>query len=338
MRWLVYGQSWRGAMPYSANRALRAMGHDTTVFDPARHLISRTVRGKLGTAADLIFFRYNAWRVNRALRAALAAARYDAVLVFKGAHLWPQTVRWAAQRCRWVVNWNWDDFFNPVPYHYSPFMAGAFREYGMILTARTHLAREYLDHGARRVERMDFCFDPSIHYPVKGEGDLGDVAFFGTWSPDRERVLSRLESFRIGIWGSSWKRAAAKFRGAANVRIALRPAECEAMSRELNAHRIGLNLLTRENRDLTNLRLYEIPACGAFQLCERTDAVRAAFEEGKEIECFGSLEELIDKCRFYVAHEDARRAVSGAGYRRLAHGGHTYVDRMTSLVRLLDND
>jgi len=114
-----------------------------------------------------------------------------------------------------------------------------------------------------------------------------------------------------------------------------RAAELEDMSRSFNASRICLNILTLENRDQTNVRNFEIPACGAFQLTERTEGLQELFQENKEIVCYASNDELLDKCRYYNSHDSERQNIARAGHQRLIASGHTYVNRMQQLVSLL---
>jgi len=40
------------------------------------------------------------------------------------------------------------------------------------------------------------------------------------------------------------------------------------------------------------------------------------YEEGKEIACFASPEELVDKVRYYLANEDERLRIAKAGHER----------------------
>jgi spore maturation protein CgeB len=51
------------------------------------------------------------------------------------------------------------------------------------------------------------------------------------------------------------------------------------------------------------------------------------FEEDKEAVYFSSHEELVDKLRFYLAHENRRRKIAEAGFQRCIQSGARYVDR-----------
>ena len=49
---------------------------------------------------------------------------------------------------------------------------------------------------------------------------------------------------------------------------------------------------------------------------------RDYFEEGKELVFFADRKDLLDKCGYYLAHEDERRQIAGR-MRRRALGEHT---------------
>lgn len=81
------------------------------------------------------------------------------------------------------------------------------------------------------------------------------------------------------------------------------------------------------------MRSFEIPACGTFMLAERTDEHLAVFREGEEAAFFSSPEELLDKARYYLAHDEIRRRIARAGHARVTTGGHTYRDRLREIIQ-----
>ncbi len=83
------------------------------------------------------------------------------------------------------------------------------------------------------------------------------------------------------------------------------------------------------------LRDFEVPAAGGFYLVERTAEYEAYFRPGVEVETWATPHELIDKIRYYLAHEDERTRIAAAARRR-AEAEHTWGHRFSMLFAELD--
>lgn len=90
----------------------------------------------------------------------------------------------------------------------------------------------------------------------------------------------------------------------------------EDYCKSLQATRINLCFLRKINFDQQTTRSVEIPACGGFMMAERTAEHLAMFEEGKEAAFFSNNEELLDKCSYYLAHEQERAVIAELGLKR----------------------
>jgi spore maturation protein CgeB len=107
----------------------------------------------------------------------------------------------------------------------------------------------------------------------------------------------------------------------------------------LCAAKIGLNFhVDHQAGELDrglNLRAFELAACGVFQLLQRVPGVGEFFEEGKEIVCFDTKEEMLDKIRYYLAHESERQQIAEAARKRVLRE-HTWGQRITLMTQHLE--
>jgi spore maturation protein CgeB len=79
-----------------------------------------------------------------------------------------------------------------------------------------------------------------------------------------------------------------------------------------------------------HLRDFEAPMSGAFYFVEHQEELEEFYEPGREIITYGSREELLEKVRYYLAHDDERERIRLAGYER-AQRDHTWERRFDQL-------
>ncbi len=85
-------------------------------------------------------------------------------------------------------------------------------------------------------------------------------------------------------------------------------------------------------------RNFEVPACGGFLLTGDSDEnLEEYYEDGKEIVIFRSKEDLLEKCRYYLGHEEERAAIAQAGLERTLRD-HTYEIRFREIFKFLKYD
>ena len=73
-----------------------------------------------------------------------------------------------------------------------------------------------------------------------------------------------------------------------------------------------------------------MPGIGGFLLTDGPPELRTYYRPGHELGLFDGKEELIRKVRFYLEHEDTRRAIVEAGYRRTL-AEHTFEHRFNEI-------
>ena len=82
-------------------------------------------------------------------------------------------------------------------------------------------------------------------------------------------------------------------------------------------------------------RIYIAVGCGAFYMCQHVEGIEEVLAPDKEIVTFRTAEEMIDKMRFYLDHDDARKLVAKAGQTRVLKD-HTYKVRIPEMLRIIE--
>ncbi|MBI1837990.1 MAG: glycosyltransferase family 1 protein [Flavobacteriia bacterium] len=65
-----------------------------------------------------------------------------------------------------------------------------------------------------------------------------------------------------------------------------------------------------------NYRTYTLPANGVMQICDNKSHLGQLFELDKEVVGFEDVKEAIDKTRYYLEHDEERKMIAVAGWRR----------------------
>ena len=189
--------------------------------------------------------------------------------------------------------------------------------------------------GTKQVHYLPEACNPEIHRPLAPTDDdrlrFGcDVTTAATLYYYRSEILEALAGIDMRIWGTLPRYYDGPLRGFATGRqvFGRDKAAC------FNCAKIVINSLYPLEFDGLNARAFEVAGCGGFQLITHCDAVARHFEPGKDIETFRDLAELRNKVRYYLEHDDQRRAIAEAGRLR-AHREHTYRNRLQQMLHMM---
>jgi len=281
--------------------------------------------------------RLNIEKYNREVYRSAVSFRPGLIVVMKGLRISPGTLRQIKEKVKStrIFNINYDDFFSEYKSNVSDYLYESIPIYDCLFTTRKINIEELLHFDAKRVEYLPFCCDPSALYPVvvtpsEYETYKSDVVFIGSFEKDRADKLESLANFDLAVWGNRWNRV----RRGSEIRRHLRHKDVYELefSKVLNSSKIALNFFRKGNRDVLNPRTFELPACGAFVIAERTEEQARYFEEGKEIVCFSNAEELREKVSYYLKHDEEREKIAQAAYERLRKEKYTVQDRVSNVL------
>jgi len=226
---------------------------------------------------------------------------------------------------------------------------------------------KYREAGARPVH-IQMAADPDTYRPYE-VAEAFDVTFVGQRYLNRPDVIAYLNWHGVDAraWGPHWRdvitwedqqpwhwhvrRLPGKLKRAAQRGLGIEPAwytpprrACgpslsdEDMVGMYSRSRISLNIsevrdeITGEIKRHIRLRDFEGPMSGAFFVTGYQEELAGYYEIGREIVCYDTKEELLDKVRYYLRHPDVRQRIRLAGLNR-ARRDHTWERRLRQLLR-----
>lgn len=80
------------------------------------------------------------------------------------------------------------------------------------------------------------------------------------------------------------------------------------------------------------LRDFEVPMSGGFYMVEYMEDLEEFFKIGQEIVCYKDADDLVDKIKYYLRHDDQREAIRRAGYDRCVRD-HTWHKRFETAFK-----
>ncbi|MGB5177356.1 MAG: glycosyltransferase [Gammaproteobacteria bacterium] len=309
MKIFIEGPYWSGMWTEIIAAALHESGHRVDCCYHNR----KSLRDRIALAATTLRpgeDRKSAWhrRHRQQLLEAMSHSRWDLLLSVQGT-LDRQTARQLRQHSPGlrIIYW-WGD----------------------ILTAQ---ARARIDEAAGFADRLlvsyrgsyealrPACPDKLVYFPfgVSREfhtvGPLSardrkrftaDVAFVGTYYPERGALIrylnTRLDT-PVAVWGRGWRNChGVRHHGALSLADSLKVYACSKIS--LNLHHI-------DTPNGFNMKYYEIPAAGGFQICDWQPLLRTT-EPGRQTVACRSLPEFAAQVKYYLAHEQQRRKTVAA--------------------------
>ena len=167
-------------------------------------------------------------------------------------------------------------------------------------------------------------FSPMYDHSMTGETILShprdiDILFIGVPHPSKMAMLAKVKKAfgsRCVMRGvATWKQNLyynARFGWPGWVR----PVAFEEYVPLYQRTKIGFNIHNRGDYTVGSYRLFELAANGVMQISDGGEYLDSFFEVGEEI-VRHSRDDLVDKIRYYLDHDDERNRIALAGYRKV---------------------
>jgi len=210
------------------------------------------------------------------------------------------------------------------------------RRFDLLLTSFPHFVERFRALGVDS-EYFRIGFDSRILDDLDDTPPSRELVFVGALNRLRHRrgnsTFNRAaRRLPIEFWGYDlrgwppWSRIRRGYRG---------EAWGIDMYRLLRNARISLNRHIGEAEGhANNMRLYEATGVGSLLLTDEGSNLSDLFEPGREVVTYAGVDDLVEKARHYLNHEEERTAIAAAGQARTLRD-HTYEMRMRELAEIL---
>jgi spore maturation protein CgeB len=297
-------------LEYSYARGFRALGH--SAFEIAVP--------PLATAnSQFRRFIYSHWsiRQTRTFVARVLLSNPELIVVVKGEGLPQEAIlqlRKAGARC---VNVFPDNPFEAGVLVFPPnAIVRRFRAYNKV-----YVHDRFAVGQLRRLQiestYIAFAHDPDVHQPATSlRSDTPRPVFIGNPDEERIRYLRAVSDLGLEIWGNwAWAKLAAGDPLQQCVKGGVLVGHAYAAA--LGSSAIGINVLRHSQKTAHNMRTFELPACRACMLSERSIGVREHFQDGAEMLTFGNPKELRERVLQLLDNHALRHDLAAAGWARV---------------------
>ena len=261
--------------------------------------------------------------------------RPELTIVLKGEVLLPETIdRLGRVTDGPIVQWSGDD---PT---WFPHIVAAAHLYDRFFLADPSYGNDLKRHGVTAAF-LPHAADLATWREPGVANEPADVVFVGDARHnmghlpiDRSRVdivetVARTD-VNLAIWGRGWEKLESTYRArAAHRGLTLLPAA--AVATVYRSAKIVLNVHHAQMHEGPNMRTFEIPAAGAFQLTDYKTRMDELFNLPTELAVYHDSNDLLDSMQRFLHDSEARREITEASRKRVERD-HTYAIRMQQLV------
>lgn len=189
-------------------------------------------------------------------------------------------------------------------------------------------------------ELMRTAFDADIIQHLDNQKNI-NVSFLGGMSKKTHsrRVMGLEHLLKSGIdmqvFGYGLRKSFFPFLNSPLVRVFGGERWGLEMYKTLNNSKISLNFHIDIAKGFSgNMRLFEATGCGSLLMTENTPDIHSDFKVGEEIVAYDNFDDLVDKIKYFLAHEKELESIAKAGQKACIER-HGYDRRIKEFERIL---
>lgn len=108
----------------------------------------------------------------------------------------------------------------------------------------------------------------------------------------------------------------------------------EDAAKKFNQSKVVLNISIKDD---INMRFFEVLCAGGFLLTNNLPTLKdlEGLEDGKHYVTYNTLDEMVEKAKYYLEHDEEREAIAKAGHVAFMQG-HTYMHRIKRILDIIE--
>ena len=278
--------------------------------------------------------RINNRRWNERLIGLCRSRKPDILFATKGMIIYPETLIKIKAMGILLVNW----FFENVDHHfYNRWFLKTCRYYDYFFNYDPEIAKKYR-FSFGNLKYLPVAVNPDF-YRVSSLSEKdkevfsSDVCFIGALYPEREKLLSEVKKTGANLKIFGWP----KWKDSPLAENYYGPLSIDSIAKAYYSAKISLNSNLQPQNGGVNLKTFEIPASGGFQISDNQPDLKNIFKIGEEIETYETISELLDKIKFYLSNEDKRNQIAEAGHKRVLKD-HTLSERIKKIIETITHN
>lgn len=260
------------------------------------------------------------------------------IIVFKGSYVLSETIEEIKARGIIIVNINPDNPYNTVRTSANSIIREGIPHYNYYFLWSKEICNR-INHTLlnNNAVYLPFAVDKTL---IDFQPDFNNInynypiAFIA--NADKERIIQIKALLKydknirkdLFVFGSGWRNS-----------LEITNKEKQVVGKDyfktIAQSKINLNFLRKQNKGAHNMRTFEIPACGGFMLHEYSEEAMDLFKADEQAVYFSSIEECLDKIKFYLKQDKIRLKIAQNGYLQAMKYENSYEARVKQIIKLI---
>lgn len=338
---LILGAVNPGAIENVFVRGFEKLGVNVVrydIYDRYIQAISRSILHKVANKISPALFYQS---INRDVLRFVSGKSFDAILVFKGMELFPDTLKKLKANTSLLANHNGDHpfvFFFPGSGNQN--ITDGIPLYDVHFSYAKSIVSKFQKEFNKSAFRIPFGYDAELKISGTPSADrfAGKFLFIGAYDQERAKYLDELKHPLLHIYGDnkwSQRNMHKPYLQSAYQNKALYGVEYRDAIHDSTGM---INILREQNliEDSHNMRTFEVPGYGGLLISQRTSEQQEFFEDGKEAIYFDSIEELRSRMDFLAENPSLGLQIKQAAFARAQGSGYSYDHRSSELLDCLN--